>query len=369
MKYSTLRSCNTAATIVQNRREGAVSRLRSPSVDASFTFSLPYQFDSMLIGLARVSADEHQRNKVQSSVDAALRVEVGVPNDYGTNESQQHMSTDATTSPGGARILVVEDDFAIREVFQRALENAGFTIVASATAHAAIDILGQRHVDLLIVDLRLPDMSGLAFVRYLNARARTCPFIVVSGELTVGSGVEAMKLGAFDVLQKPVALERLVDVVHTCLRKKGMSHLSPRQTAIHLRDIEGHPSSAAHRWATYVLKACNADADLRTLEDWARCAGISYTTLCESCRIVGIQPHVARDFTRALRALIKSAEYQCDPSVLLNVSDRRTLRTLLDHAGPFFRPEGTGSVSEFIRHQRFVSISNEGIRILLGHFA
>jgi hypothetical protein len=140
-----------------------------------------------------------------------------------------------------------------------------------------------------------------------------------------------------------------------------------RSEPMPVRSIEASPGSAAHRWAVHVMKACEADGDLKTLKDWARCAGVSYSTLCESCRIIGIRPRTARDFARVLRAVIKSSVYGCDPSVLLDISDRRTLRVLLRRVGQSFAPETTMPVAQFIKDQGFVSTSNEGIRVLLGY--
>jgi DNA-binding response OmpR family regulator len=263
-----------------------------------------------------------------------------------------------------ATILLVDDDSSVLQAYRRALEHVRYTVLASTTGHSAIDQVRQQPVNLLVVDLNLPDMSGMEVIRHLAAEDNPRPFILVSGFLNVEISVEAMRLGACDVLEKPVSIERLTAIVKACLGKSDK-----RAEAIHVPHTSGHPASAAHRWAMYVLKGCEAEADLRTLEDWARFAGVSYSTLSESCRIIRIQPQAARDFTRALRAMIKSSAYRCEPSVLLDVSDRRTLKSLVERGGSFFRSGEDASVLEFIEHQRFVPISNEGIRVLLGYFA
>ena len=100
------------------------------------------------------------------------------------------------------------------------------------------------------------------------------------------------------------------------------------------------PGCAAERWALHVLKGCRSSGDVKTLTQWALSAGVSYTSLRESCRLVGIRPHDARDFTRVLRAVINSQGQQCDPEVLLDVSDSRTLATLFERAGLDVRSVG-----------------------------
>lgn len=295
----------------------------------------------------------------------------------------KNVGTDATTHrrrEGGGRvlsehdvratILLVDNDLAVRDVFRRALEHAGSIVLTTVTGHSAIDLLRRNAIDLAIVDLNLPDMSGMEVIRRAAAEGRPHPFILMGACLTIHVSVEAMKLGAFDVVEKPVAIDRLLRMVGACVGEASGAERTAvsRREPIRSRSIDGPPGSAAHRWALHVVKACESEDDLKTLDDWGRYAGVSYSTLCESCRIVGIRPHIARDFTRALRAVIKAAAYECNPSVLLDVSDRRTLRKLLDAAGPSFRSGAVTPVIQFIKDQRFISTSNEGIRVLLGYF-
>src|SRR5205823_11730656 len=67
--------------------------------------------------------------------------------------------------------------------------------------------------------------------------------------------------------------------------------------------------------------------------EWAAYVGVSTSSLSESCRLLGIHPRDARDLMRLLRALIQSSAHGCEPETLLLVSDRRTLKALLDRAG------------------------------------
>jgi DNA-binding response OmpR family regulator len=266
-------------------------------------------------------------------------------------------------------ILLVEDDPGTVDVFRIALQHSGYAVRASTTGQSAIELVGKQPIDLIVVDLKLPDMSGLEVLRHVHLKGNRQRLVLVSAFLTIETCVEAMRLGAFDVLEKPISIDQLLAAVRAGLGEpaSGERQIADVPEAMPLPYSDDHPRSAAHRWAMYVMKACEADDDLRTLEDWARWAGVSYSTLCEACRIVGIQPHVARDFTRTLRAMIKSSIYQCAPSVLLDVSDRRTLKALLERAGPLFKSGDDAFVLKFIAQQRFVPSSNEGIRALLGY--
>ena len=125
------------------------------------------------------------------------------------------------------------------------------------------------------------------------------------------------------------------------------------------------PASAAERWAMYVFRACAAVGDPKTLEAWAGCVGVSYSSLRESCSLLGIRPHDARDLTRMLRVVMRSTLDECPPSALLDVSDSRTLRSLLERSGVAAAAYPVEvSVEEFLSRQRFVPTSNAGLRAL-----
>jgi hypothetical protein len=131
------------------------------------------------------------------------------------------------------------------------------------------------------------------------------------------------------------------------------------------RQARPRPTSAAERWAIYVLRACASTGDLKTLEAWAGCVGVSYSSLRESSSLLGIRPHDARDFTRVLRAVMQSALEDCSPWVLLDVSDSRTLRSLLERSGMSAAVQpGEISVEQFLSAQRFVPSGNAGLRVL-----
>ena len=115
------------------------------------------------------------------------------------------------------------------------------------------------------------------------------------------------------------------------------------------------PKSAGERWACAVFRACDADFDFRTLQDWASFVGMSYSALTQSCRLAGIQPRDARDFVRILRLLFHTQGRLESLEASLDISDVRTLRTLLQRAGIFGRTSREAlSLPEFFSHQRFV---------------
>jgi hypothetical protein len=131
------------------------------------------------------------------------------------------------------------------------------------------------------------------------------------------------------------------------------------------------PTSTAERWASYVFGACKSDRDPRTLGIWARQVAVSYTTLCESCRLIEVAPRYARDFARVLRIVLMPSFYPCKLASFLDISDRRTLDTILEKAGfghhaTFLRDV---SIVSFLDNQQFISRENAGLRVIRDVFA
>lgn len=107
-------------------------------------------------------------------------------------------------------VLIVEDDAVLRDVLVETLSDAGFTTFGAASVRDAGQLARARPPDLAVVDLRLPDGSGIDVVRMLAELAPACRSVVLSGHGTIPAAVEAMRAGAVDFLTKPVAGPELV---------------------------------------------------------------------------------------------------------------------------------------------------------------
>ena len=271
-------------------------------------------------------------------------------------------------------ILTIDDDRGTCETVHWALTLVGIDVSAADSAAEGLALARQHEFDLMLVDQRLPDIPGIELIRMMRAEGLTWPFVLVSGFLTTAITVEAMKLGALDVIEKPVDIDDLVPRVCRVLDDVAAGNgASPERTpdrAGHERHLTTHwdgvrPGSAAERWALHVLKACESTRDLKTIEDWAAYIGVSYSSLRESCHVLDIPPHDARDFMRVLRAVVHSRRHCCTPAVLLDISDRRTLEKLLQRAGLRGDTAETGSPHRFLRDQNFVSRENAGLRVVM----
>jgi two-component system KDP operon response regulator KdpE len=125
-----------------------------------------------------------------------------------------------TSKEAGARILVIEDDPGVRQVVTRNLAAHGFRVEAASAGREGLDREPSFHADLVLLDLGLPDMSGLDVITELRERTST-PIIVLSIRGAETDKVRALDLGADDYLTKPFGVDELLARVRVALRHAG----------------------------------------------------------------------------------------------------------------------------------------------------
>ena len=126
------------------------------------------------------------------------------------------------TATRGARILVIEDEPAVRHVVTRNLSAHGYRTMAAGAGREGLDADPGFHSDLILLDLGLPDMSGLDVILEIRARTST-PIIVLSIRGAEADKVRALDLGADDYLTKPFGVDELLARVRVALRHAGGS--------------------------------------------------------------------------------------------------------------------------------------------------
>lgn len=121
-----------------------------------------------------------------------------------------------------ARILVVDDERVIREILTDFLEMEGYVVVAAGDGNEALQRLAAEPVDLVITDLKMPNMGGIELIEQIS-RMKTQPIVLVmTGFGTVETAVGAMKRGAYDYILKPFKVEDVVHIVKRGLDKKKL---------------------------------------------------------------------------------------------------------------------------------------------------
>ncbi|MBI1899828.1 MAG: response regulator transcription factor [Planctomycetia bacterium] len=136
------------------------------------------------------------------------------------------------TPPTDAVVYVVEDDAAIRDALSRLIAQMGLVVRAFANATSFLEALdGEKH-GCIILDLRLPDMDGMEVYEQIVARGAALPVIVITGHGDVATGVEAIKRGVMDFLEKPFQ----PDKIRNCIQAALAADLKRRHAAKRVAD-------------------------------------------------------------------------------------------------------------------------------------
>jgi DNA-binding NtrC family response regulator len=119
-----------------------------------------------------------------------------------------------------ATILVVDDEKNIRRTLRMVLEGSGFNTLEASSAEQCLETLGSQEVDLLILDVRLPKMSGIEALQKIRnePETRRLPVLMVSGHASVAEAVQAVQLGATDFFEKPLDRDRILVTVRNALQ-------------------------------------------------------------------------------------------------------------------------------------------------------
>ena len=119
-------------------------------------------------------------------------------------------------------VLLVEDQENVRQVFLNLLKRNGYAVTEAANGKTAIEQLKKKHFDLVLTDLRMEPVDGMEVLRQARKIAPETEVVVITGFGTVSGGVEAMKLGAYDYLEKPVESEKLLFIIRRAIEKKEL---------------------------------------------------------------------------------------------------------------------------------------------------
>lgn len=124
---------------------------------------------------------------------------------------------------GRPRILVVEDEAAIQELLRYSLEQAAFEVAIVASAEAALNDIRNRLPALVLLDLMLPGMSGVALAKRLRSEARTreLPLIMVTARGEEADRVQGLEIGADDYVSKPFSPKELIARIRAVLRRRA----------------------------------------------------------------------------------------------------------------------------------------------------
>lgn len=144
-----------------------------------------------------------------SHVAGSTRLSAGSSRGARLSEPDREACSPATS----IRVLVVDDDDAVRNALRRVLQHRGYQVVASSSAADALSRLAADGFDTMVSDVRMPGMSGLGLLRAVREQDPDLPVILVTGSPDLGSATEALELGVFQYLIKPVESDRLGQLI------------------------------------------------------------------------------------------------------------------------------------------------------------
>ncbi len=116
-------------------------------------------------------------------------------------------------------ILVVDDEKSQREILEMILSGEGYDVTTASSGEAAMKFVADRRFDLVLTDLKMTGMSGLDLLKELTDFDKSIIVLLLTAHGTVDSAVDALRLGAFDYLQKPYDREKLLDTISRALNK------------------------------------------------------------------------------------------------------------------------------------------------------
>jgi two-component system response regulator PilR (NtrC family) len=123
-----------------------------------------------------------------------------------------------------ASILLVDDEPNIIAILEMALRDQGMDVLKAAAASDALDLLRQNDVDVVISDIRMPDMSGVELLKEAKQLVPDTVFILITAYASTDTAIDALQHGAYDYLTKPFKIEELLNIVRHSLEKKFLKH-------------------------------------------------------------------------------------------------------------------------------------------------
>ena len=121
------------------------------------------------------------------------------------------------------RVLIVDDEDIVRVSCQRILVPEGYEVMSAGSATEGFAMLADGPIDVVLTDLKMPDIDGIEVLRRVKEEWPDTEVIVITGYQTINTAVQAIKLGAFDYIEKPFVPEDIVEVI-----EKAIAHRRER---------------------------------------------------------------------------------------------------------------------------------------------
>ena len=243
----------------------------------------------------------------EATADEAAPGEVGEaegrePREPGEPGEPGEPSAEASSPPSRARLLIVDDEVPQMRALSTTLEMEGYATEGYGSARQALAALRPAAFDLLLTDLMMPEMDGIALIKSARQIDPTLGAIVMTGHGTIDTAVQAMKVGALDYILKPFRLNAILPVLARALDVQRLRHenavlqererIHSAELAVAYRDLEAFAYSISH----------DLRAPLRAIDGFAQMLHEDHASRLEEegLRLIG----VIRERSRAMDQLI-----------------------------------------------------------------
>ena len=200
-------------------------------------------------------------------------------------------------------ILVVDDEVGIRELLSEILFDEGYNVHLAENAAQAREFRMNHSPDLVLLDIWMPDMDGLTLLKeWSGQQLLTMPVVMMSGHGTIETALEAIRVGAIDFLEKPIALQKLLKTVENSIQKNTTTSLKEKEfkTPIESKNKDGMmmiplPLDLPLREARECFDSAYFNYQLHkengNISRIAEKIGIERTHLYRKLKQLGIKPH------------------------------------------------------------------------------
>ncbi|MCK4389365.1 MAG: response regulator [Desulfobacterales bacterium] len=138
------------------------------------------------------------------------------------------------------RVLVVDDERDFLETFVNRLRKRNLDVTGVESGEDAIALLDKQLFDVAILDVKMPGMDGVEALREMKRKRPLMEVIMLTGHASVESGIEGMKIGAFDYIMKPADIDDLMEKMRQAYQRKSAHEEKIRQAKV--KELMGHPA-------------------------------------------------------------------------------------------------------------------------------
>ena len=128
-----------------------------------------------------------------------------------------------------AKVLVVDDEAVVRESYLRTLDGVRYNVRAALNGAEALRMLEAEHFDVILLDIRMPEMDGIEVLRQIKKRWPESEVVIITGYPSIETAKEAVRLGAYNYLAKPVGPQEIVEAATGAMTQKRWTMKEERQ--------------------------------------------------------------------------------------------------------------------------------------------